>query len=310
MRRDLDTSLREAFAAADADRRQIQEYEKQARDDPVGTALAVFRGIPDLMEQKRVRAAEVYGVDIADKESIKTFEPDGLEEASSFLMEANTYLALAEYQVTLDAYAADDSLSREELATKVCQVGLEALQTTAAIYLHNLHELRVVAISKGSNEAVRLATDEEARRLAGHLATRISLRRNRRLAKALSSNKPDDVGQFQVLLRELYTQSPQVWEEHHRTDWRLRNTRSAVARRMEGRTTTPSEAQQLTSFAEREELLKRARKAGLTPQELAVFKLFIENPDIKYREVAYNLGISVQQVGVVKHRIKGALSAG
>jgi DNA-binding CsgD family transcriptional regulator len=67
----------------------------------------------------------------------------------------------------------------------------------------------------------------------------------------------------------------------------------------------------LAKFVEREVLLKRAlewgRQAGLTPREFEVYKLLIENPKIKYREVAQKLGMSTSQVGVLKHRIKHTL---
>jgi len=67
----------------------------------------------------------------------------------------------------------------------------------------------------------------------------------------------------------------------------------------------------LAEFVEREVLLKQAlewgRQAGLTPREFEVYKLFIENPNIKYREVAHKLGMSTSQVGVLKHRIKHTL---
>jgi DNA-binding CsgD family transcriptional regulator len=67
----------------------------------------------------------------------------------------------------------------------------------------------------------------------------------------------------------------------------------------------------LAEFVEREALLKQAlewgRQAGLTPREFEVYKLLIENPKIKYREVAQKLGMSTSQVGVLKHRIKHTL---
>jgi len=67
----------------------------------------------------------------------------------------------------------------------------------------------------------------------------------------------------------------------------------------------------LAEFAEREVFLKQAlewgRQAGLTPREFEVYKLFLENPKIKYREVAHKLGMSTSQVGVLKHRIKRTL---
>ena len=68
----------------------------------------------------------------------------------------------------------------------------------------------------------------------------------------------------------------------------------------------------LAEFVEREVFLKQAlewgRQAGLTPREFEVYKLFIKNPKIKYREVADKLGMSTSQVGVLKHRIKHALA--
>jgi DNA-binding CsgD family transcriptional regulator len=78
-------------------------------------------------------------------------------------------------------------------------------------------------------------------------------------------------------------------------------------------TTRREELLLLAEFAEREVFLKQAlergRQAGLTPREFEVYKLFIENPKIKYREAAEKLGMSTSQVGVLKHRIKHALAA-
>jgi DNA-binding CsgD family transcriptional regulator len=69
----------------------------------------------------------------------------------------------------------------------------------------------------------------------------------------------------------------------------------------------------LAEFVEREVFLERAlewgRQAGLTPREFEVYKLSIEDPKIKYREVGEKLGMSTSQVGVLKHRIKHALAA-
>jgi DNA-binding CsgD family transcriptional regulator len=61
-------------------------------------------------------------------------------------------------------------------------------------------------------------------------------------------------------------------------------------------------------FADREDTLKRGKDAGLAPREYEVFKLFVINPGIKYREVADKLGISVGAVGKIKSRIKEALT--
>jgi DNA-binding CsgD family transcriptional regulator len=81
----------------------------------------------------------------------------------------------------------------------------------------------------------------------------------------------------------------------------------------ESQTTRREELLLLAEFVEREVFLKQAlewgRQAGLTPREFEVYKLIIEDPKIKYREVGEKLGMSTSQVGVLKHRIKHALAA-
>ena len=65
--------------------------------------------------------------------------------------------------------------------------------------------------------------------------------------------------------------------------WQLRQDAS------ESRKTRREELQLLAEFVEREVLLKQAlelgRQAGLTPREFEVYKLFLGDPKIKYREV-------------------------
>jgi DNA-binding CsgD family transcriptional regulator len=88
--------------------------------------------------------------------------------------------------------------------------------------------------------------------------------------------------------------------------WQLRRDASG------SQTTRGEELPLLAEFVEREVFLKRAlelgRQAGLTPREFEVYKLFLEDPKIKYREVGEKLGMSTSQVGVLKHRIKHALA--
>jgi DNA-binding CsgD family transcriptional regulator len=54
--------------------------------------------------------------------------------------------------------------------------------------------------------------------------------------------------------------------------------------------------------------LRQGKDAGLTPKEYEIFKLFVENPGIKYREVADKLGVSIGTVSKMKSRIKKALA--
>lgn len=66
---------------------------------------------------------------------------------------------------------------------------------------------------------------------------------------------------------------------------------------------------ELARFADREAVLRIARDAGLPPRELEIYRLFIDNPGIKNREVAERLDVSVGTVKQLKSRIKRSLGA-
>lgn len=86
------------------------------------------------------------------------------------------------------------------------------------------------------------------------------------------------------------------------------DVRTEAVRHLEKVEKRPDE-RELAAFADRENLLKSAKAARLSPQELEVFELYIENPKLTYSDIAGRLGISTSQVGVVKHRIKNKLTA-
>jgi hypothetical protein len=328
MREKFDAQLYAAFRAADDDRNKIEAFKRQARQDPVGAAKRVSAGISLLMERDRMRASELYGVDIADSEGLKEAELLGLREAVILLMLANSYLTLGEYRKKLDSYAADPSLSEQEFVEKTCQVGIEVLQSSEAILLHTLRELRLFSSSKGSEKAASLAKDSEAQRLAGHLVTRISFR-NQRLAKAIDDvrehEKPATRERFEALLRELYVLSPEVWDEYCCTDWRLMDTRSAVVRRIEaredavskkGREDSVPKELKIAAFAHREGLLQRGKNAGLPPREYELFTLVVENSGrflrddgkLNHREAAQELGVAIGTVKSLWSRTRKTLA--
>src|SRR5215217_2749552 len=91
------------------------------------------------------------------------------------------------------------------------------------------------------------------------------------------------IGVYEVL-RQLGVLAPEVWDKHHRTDWGLSATRSAVVKKIERRALAqvedppPTEEAELATFAEREKSLKWGRDAGLPPREYEVFRYFVEHP--------------------------------
>ena len=105
---------------------------------------------------------------------------------------------------------------------KVCEVGVEALRGTEQVLLHNLQE----ELDRVTGEAESFVKDVLALRLAGELATRISLRRDKLLAKALDDirgrDEPARQRRLESLLWELFTLAPTSFAEHHVVDWQLR----------------------------------------------------------------------------------------
>ena len=121
----------------------------------------------------RTQGREAHGVNIAcegweeqfKKHQRPSAAEDALAEAGLLLMRANLYVVFSWCQTKLAAIAADRSLSDEEQAAKVCEVGVEAVRGVEQVYLHNLQELRY----QTSGEAEKIAKDELATQLASLL---------------------------------------------------------------------------------------------------------------------------------------------
>lgn len=312
MTEEFNVRLDDVFRNA-ADHRDWREaWKKQAQGDPLGTAVRVREAIAEGLARERAESAKLYGIDVSDPAAGEDYDLQTLAEAAGILQRVNHYRILLWAQQKLDSYAADSSLSEQEHATKVCEVGLESWQALDALVLHTLRQIRLYA---APGEATRLAEDVEATHLAGHLATRISVAINRRLAKALDDirehNKSAKRERFEALLRELYIYARPAWDEHHALDWQLNATRNAATRKVEERLRQDQSAEaELAAFADKEALLTHAKAARLSAQELEAFELFVQTPKLKYREIADHLGISTNQVGVIKHRISNKLAAG
>jgi hypothetical protein len=318
----FDTRLYDAFLAAAADRDKIKVFKNQARQHPAEAAAAVCSGVPLMIQQKREQANTLYSVDLADQEWKQRAKQKHLNfvDGVLLLMSANTYLVLTVCQGKLEAYEKDTSLPKEEWATQVCLAGIEYLEATEAILLHALTEMHVWAQSAGDSAATELAQDAAAMRLAGHLATRTSPRKNKRLAKALDEirdyNKPTGRARLEALLRELYVEAPEVWGKHSRTDWQMRATRTEAAKKLERHHKPPLQEIELANFFEREALLKRGRETGLPPREYELLRLvmrdpkrFFRNDKLDHREVAREMDLAVGTIKSLWSRIRKALAA-
>jgi DNA-binding CsgD family transcriptional regulator len=130
-----------------------------------------------------------------------------------------------------------------------------------------------------------------------------------RLRAGIDELRTDDESRFSRLLKELPAEVLAACHEREAGWGDLMDVRTEAARHLEKAEPRP-EAQELAAFADRETLLKLAKGARLSAQELEVLELCTSNPGISYREIAGRLGMkSTSQVGVVKHRIKRKLVA-
>jgi DNA-binding CsgD family transcriptional regulator len=141
---------------------------------------------------------------------------------------------------------------------------------------------------------------------------------NKRLRAGIDDLRKEGESRFSRLIKELPAEALVAYDEKPRAWGDLMDLRTEAARRLEkqnektrrGRERQEStEESELATFADRERLLQRAKAAGLSPQELEVFGLFVQNPKIKNKDVAAQLGMSASQVGVVKLRAKRKLAA-
>lgn len=260
--------------------------------------------VPQQREAWRREALEKYGYDPERREwtrnleeSIKTFE-----DAQGFITLTSHHATCRFIMRQWESFVRD-GLDGERLQAAVCQSVIEAYRQRTGLAAKGIEVLE--AGSRAFPQGLALGAY-----LTTHTAAHTSLHKNLRLRAGIDELRSDDESRFSRLLRELpaevlaaYRGRPPGWGD-------LMDVRTAAARNLEKKGPRP-DMRELASFADRENLLKRAKVARLSPQEFEVFELYIENPKLKYREVAERLGIkSTQQVGVIKHRIKNKLAAG
>src|SRR5215210_7451638 len=312
MNNELNAQLDSAFRNADEARAKRDLLKQLAEMDPVRTAKFIIDDIPEQRKRTRKEIAASFGVDISDAEGLRGRYSRFSVEVVVVHHAWNLYEALGEFQRQIEAVVADAALSEKTQAARICALGVDVLQMLEANLLHSFHEINKLAASSSDERARRYTQEALAARLAGHLATRISLR-NSRLLKALDDirehNKPPKRERFEALLRELFALAPMIWAGYHNDDLDLRATRSAAVRRIERHDVLVPPEAELTTFAAREAALKRAHDVGLTPRERELFTFFVENPQAKNAEAARALGMAEGTVSSLKSRIRKALHA-
>lgn len=309
MQGDLASGVEKAFEAASNHRDVIEKVRYNARENPVWLALMIVHRLPDHLDAARVAGLEAWGVDLDDRDQIRKFRPQSIVEAQSFMWWADRQQIYRACLVLIDEQGA--KLEGAALADAICSAFLGAAEAHLFTVAENFARLRSVLPERAFPQ------EELAKILAGIVATRTSIQMNSRLRTVLDEareHSPDKSARrerLEQLLIELPAEILEVWDTtpHSRN---LSAIRTKVINQLEARkkrNTSKGDALELAAFVDREKTTTLARAARLGPQELEVFRLYTENPRLKYREIADQLGISITQVSVIKHRIKNKLAA-
>ena len=153
----LDERLDEAFCQADANREQANVLKREAERNPAETAALARECIPIVMEQDRVRAARICGVDITDPNWSRSsgWQQDAASLAFHDLARVyqigNGYVVLERCHKEIVELDSDETLTEEGRATKICEAVVDAFEAVSAVWLHELAELSAWVRSSRTN---------------------------------------------------------------------------------------------------------------------------------------------------------------
>ena len=279
----------------------LKEFADYFQGNPAEVTRHLLIIVPQQMDAWRQEAVEKYGYDP------ERGEVSNLEETLKSAKDAQKLVALFNHYHTCRLvmeqweWFVEIGLSGERLQLAVCQSVIEAWQQRPGVAAMGIEALE--AAIPGFPQGLALSVY-----LTSHVAAHTSLKYPR-LRAGIDELRTDDESRFSRLLKELPAEVLAAYHEREAGWGDLMDVRTEAARHLEKAEARP-EAQELAAFADRETLLKLAKGARLSPQELEVFELCTSNPGISYREIAGRLGMkSTSQVGVVKHRIKRKLLA-
>jgi DNA-binding CsgD family transcriptional regulator len=280
---------------------------------PRQSAQALVFAVPAQMAAWRRFGVSRFGIDLGDHEQRKNLNIETLQDALTFILIANKYEAhKAAWEWMMEALGSlPGTLEDEELARAVCDAFLEAMKQQMGLLAATI-EMFQKALPRLANQSAL------AEFLTAYFATHTSVWVNKRLRAGLDDRRKEGESRFSRLIKELPAESLVAYDEKPRAWGDLKDLRTVAARQLEKQSERTrrrrerqesTEESELATFADRERLLQRAKAVGLSPQELEVFRLFVQNPKIRNKDVAAQLGMSASQVGVVKLRAKRKLAA-
>jgi len=158
-----------------------------------------------------------------------------------------------------------------------------------------------------------------------YFVAQMSLRVNSRLRSAVEELRQEDETQFVSLVKAVAAEVMDAWHvdlEKRDGVWfepeHLLQLRTDIVRRVEAKVADAreNEVRALAAFADKEQVLKRGREAGLTPREYELFCLvlgdtgrFLKNGRLNHGEAAREMGLAVGTIKSLWSRIRKTFAA-
>jgi hypothetical protein len=293
MQDQLEARIRDAHKKLRRYDNSLKELKAYFDERPNASAQALLHSLPDQLAVWRQYAWSRFGVDMEDWEQRQNHNWNYLADAWEYTLLAIKYDAF-NYALELMIMLRDTGERGERLARLVCGAFLLAWSRIPGIMAVTI-ETYQKAVPHIANEAGL------AEFLTAHLATHTSLRRNFSLRAGIDERREEGESRFARLLKELPAEALEAYDERPRSWGDLMDIRTEVARRLEKRDPPKWNANELAAFADREELLKRGKDAGLTPREYQLFALVMRDPErflrrnykLNHTEAAQAMGVAV-----------------
>jgi hypothetical protein len=165
--------VEKTFKAAARYRDLLTRIKKHARENPERLAMRIVDVVPERLKVVRATVLELFGIDLADAETVRTFKTSSVMEWQVISWRATYYLIYSAFLRLVWRYARDTTLTGTRSAQAVCDAFIEAaerhLYTIALDFDHLRKEL----------PKERFPTEELVKVLSGIVATRTSLRHPR-----------------------------------------------------------------------------------------------------------------------------------
>jgi len=310
MQKDFATNVHSVKRAARSLANDLKDFERRAREDPKRCAEEAIRRIAHSMGASRQLFRELFSLDLQQRDVWwnKTPLPTDPEQRKLFMR------LTAQYDLDKGTWA-----FFEWCANRPDKPDERHARAMCRLYVDNelfspLVEARAVDIVHRQMPQ-QTRPEELTEMLTGNFITHISLHQNLRLRAAMDELRSSDESRYERLLKELpaavlsvYSRRVAAWktEEPSPELVDFKRIRNDVAKYLEKCNAPPQESD-LAAFADHEKLMRQARTAGLSPQELEFFELFTRG--MKPKHVAVEKGVTSEHARQVKHRIKNKLLA-